>query len=421
MNPRFLYLVSSGIRMNPPSARNLAIPVAPVPPDMSCTAVFDRFMSEPATWDIPVVRNGWPIGLVSRRNFMLTYARAYGPELYGKRPVTQFLETDILIVHADTSCETINAKARDVFGDGRIRPFVVTEHGRYLGVGDGARLMLVLADLAEARAAALEEQTRRAEAASASKTQFLASMSHELRTPLNAIIGFTELMRLKTLGAVEPPRYREYVDDIHKSGLHLLSMINELLDMAKIESGHVELDESVFFPVDVGLDVLRMLRQSIADAGIALRVHVPDGLPPICADQQQIRRVLINLLSNAIKYTPQGGSVTLSICICGAREGCGIEGLLLTIEDTGIGIPAEKIEKVMEPFEQVENSFTRTKAGTGLGLPLSKAMLEAHGGRLWLESELGKGTRAHALLPASRLVWDRSLRRKARQRGTSPV
>ena len=388
---------------------------------MSCAAVFDRFLSEPATWDIPVVQNDRPIGLISRRNFMLTYARAYGPELYGKRPVTQFLETDFLTVHADTSCETINAQARNVFGDGRIRPFVVTEHERYLGVGDGARLMVVLADLAEARAAALEEQTRKAEAASASKTQFLASMSHELRTPLNAIIGFTDLMRLKTMGEVQPPRYREYVDDIHKSGLHLLSMINELLDMAKIESGHVELDESIFFPLDVGLDVLRMLRQSIADARLDLRVRVPGGLPPICADQQQIRRVLINLLSNAIKYTPQGGSVTLSVHICGAQEGCGIEGMLLTVEDTGIGIPDDKIEKVMEPFEQVENSFTRTRAGTGLGLPLSKAMLEAHGGRLWLESELGKGTKAHALLPASRIVWSSVARREARQRGASPV
>lgn len=392
--------------MTPPAARDLAIHVVPVSPDTGCASVFDRFLSEPETRSIPIVRNGRPVGVVSRKNFLITYARMYGAELYGKRPVALLMERDVLIVDAGTSCETINARARSAFGDMRMRPFVVTENGTYAGIGDAARLMMVMADLAAARAAALEEQTRRAEAASASKTQFLASMSHELRTPLNAIIGFADLMRLKTLGEVQPPRYQEYVEDIHKSGVHLLNMINELLDMAKIESGHVELRETVFFPVDVGLDVLRMLRQSIAEAELQLRVTIAEGLPPIYADQQQIRRVLINLLSNAIKYTPAGGTVTLSVCVCGPNDECGVEGMLLTVEDTGIGIPAEKLEKVLEAFEQVENSFTRTRAGTGLGLALTKAMVEAHGGRLWLESELGKGTKAHALLPSARIVTD---------------
>src|SRR5690606_26720376 len=120
-----------------------------------------------------------------------------------------------------------------------------------------------------------------------------------------------------------------------------------LLDMAKIESGHVELRESIFNPMEVGLEVLRMLRQSIAQAALQLRVAVEDGLPPIHADQQQIRRVLINLLSNAIKYTPQGGTVTLSVCVCTEDDICGVEGMLLTVEDTGIGIPGDKLEKVL--------------------------------------------------------------------------
>ncbi|HAC57780.1 MAG TPA: PAS domain-containing sensor histidine kinase, partial [Rhodobiaceae bacterium] len=165
--------------------------------------------------------------------------------------------------------------------------------------------------------------------------------------------------------------------------------------------------------LDVGLEVLRMLRQSMVEAHLQLRVDVADGLPPIHADQQQIRRILINLLSNAIKYTPAGGTVTLSVCICEEGDGCGVEGMLLTVEDTGIGIPGDKLEKVLEPFEQVENSFTRTRAGTGLGLALTKAMVEAHGGRLWLESEVGKGTRAHALLPPSRIVREEMARRRA--------
>jgi len=400
--------------MMSPSARELAIAVPSVSPDTTCAAVFDRLLAEPETRNIPVVRNGRPIGLISRKNFLLTYVRMYGAELYGRRPVSRLMESDFLIVDAAATCEAINAQARDAFGDARLRPFVVTDSGRYVGVGDATKLMLVMADLATARASALEEETRRAEAASASKTQFLASMSHELRTPLNAIIGFADLMRLKTLGEMQPARYGEYIEDIHKSGVHLLTMINELLDMAKIESGHVELRETVFDPKDLGLEVLRMLRQAIAEAKLDLRVAVADGLPPIHADQQQIRRVLINLLSTAIKYTPAGGTITLSVCICERKNDiCGAEGMLLTVEDTGIGIPGDKLEKVLEPFEQVENSFTRTRAGTGLGLALSKAMVEAHGGRLWLESELGQGTRAHALLPASRIVRDAQAKRRA--------
>jgi two-component system cell cycle sensor histidine kinase PleC len=404
----------------PPCARDLAIPVTPVSPVTTCAAVFDRLLSEPEVKTIPVVQDGLPVGLVGRKNFLLTYVRMYGAELYGKRPVALLMEQDILIVDGSVSCEAISAPVRDASGSARVRPFVVTEGGIYAGVGDTTRLMMVMADLAVERAAALQEETRKAEAANVSKTQFLASMSHELRTPLNAIIGFTDLMRLKTLGEVQPARYAEYVDDIHKSGLHLLNMINELLDMAKIESGHVELRETVFCPTDVGLEVLRMLRQSIVDADLQLRVDVAEDLPPIHADRQQIHRILINLLSNSIKYTPARGVVTLSARIC---EGNGDHsgGMLLMVADTGIGIPADLLETVLEPFEQVENSLTRTRAGTGLGLALTKAMVEAHGGRLWLESELGKGTKAYALLPPCRIVNTISRPSAVAQRGASPV
>ncbi|MEQ8267582.1 MAG: ATP-binding protein [Parvibaculum sp.] len=407
--------------MTPPQARDLATLVPPVSPQASCGAVFDRLLSEPETQNIPVTRNGRPVGLIGRQGFLRKYARPYGPELYGRTPIARLMERDLVTVEGGMSCETIDVRSQDGYGNPVLRPFVVTEGGFYRGMGNTTRLMLVMADLATARAAALEEETRRAEAASRSKTQFLASMSHELRTPLNAIIGFADLMRLKTFGELQPARYGEYVDDIHRSGLHLLNMINELLDMAKIESGHVELRETTFHPLDIGIDVLRMLRQSIADARLSLRVDMADDLPFIRADQQQIRRILINLLSNAIKYTPAGGSITLAVCVCGADEACGEEGLKVTVEDTGIGIPADMLQKVMEPFEQVENSFTRTRAGTGLGLSLTKAMVEAHGGKLWLESELGRGTRAHALLPLERIVMEAPLRRKSAQRGASPV
>ncbi|MCF8469343.1 MAG: hypothetical protein K9G30_01015 [Parvibaculum sp.] len=405
--------------MMPPSARELALPVIPVPPDVCCADIFERFLAEPETLHIPVVIDRRPVGLISRQNFLLTYGRIYSAELYGRSSITRLMEHDMLLVDGGTSCENIHKPAQD--SERRLRPFVVTENGLYAGVGEAAELMLVIADLATARAAALKEETVRAEAASRSKTQFLASMSHELRTPLNAIIGFTDLMRLKTFGELQPSRYGEYVEDIYRSGVHLLHMINELLDMGKIESGHVELCETVFHPADVGLEVLHMLRQSLAEAGLNLRIDVAKNLPPICADQQQVRRILINLLSNSIKYTPAGGTITLSVCICSDTSDCGVEGMKVTVADTGIGIPEHKLEKVLEPFEQVENSFTKTRAGTGLGLSLTKAMLEAHGGRLWLESELGHGTRAHALLPTSRIVWNEMIGTGTLQRGASPV
>ena len=391
-----------------PCARDLAVRVAPVSPGTTCAEIFERLLSEPDIRSIPVVKHGRPIGIVSRKNFLLTYVRMYGAEIYGRKPVTRLMERDVLIVDADTRCETINDLARNAFGKNRMRPFLVSENGLYAGVGDASQLMMVMADLATSRAAALEEETRRAEAASASKTQFLANMSHELRTPLNAIIGFAGLMQQKMLGEISPARYGEYVDDIYNSGIHLLGMINELLDMAKIEAGHVELRETAFHPMDVGFDVLRMLRQSIADARLDLRIDAPDDLPLILADQDQVRRVLINLMSNAIKYTPPGGTVTLRVCMCPGGDNCDTEGIRLTVEDTGVGIPEDKLDKVLEPFEQVENSFTRSKPGTGLGLALSRAMIEAHGGRLWLESELGVGTRGHALLPPERIVSRRS-------------
>ena len=391
-----------------PCARDLAVRVAPVSPGTTCAEIFERLLSEPDIRSIPVVKHGRPIGIVSRKNFLLTYVRMYGAEIYGRKPVTRLMERDVLIVDGDTRCETINDLARNAFGKNRMRPFLVSENGLYAGVGDASQLMMVMADLATSRAAALEEETRRAEAASASKTQFLANMSHELRTPLNAIIGFAGLMQQKMLGEISPARYGEYVDDIYNSGIHLLGMINELLDMAKIEAGHVELRETAFHPMDVGFDVLRMLRQSIADARLDLRIDAPDDLPLILADQDQVRRVLINLMSNAIKYTPPGGTVTLRVCMCPGGDNCDTEGIRLTVEDTGVGIPEDKLDKVLEPFEQVENSFTRSKPGTGLGLALSRAMIEAHGGRLWLESELGVGTRAHALLPPERIVSRRS-------------
>ncbi len=384
--------------MTNPTARDLAEPVAPLAPDMFCADVFDRLLAEGDLLNIPVVDGDRPVGLVSRQDFLLVYVRMYGREVYGRQPITALMNAAPVIVDAGMSCEEINARLLSTPASFALQGFIVVENGRYLGLGSAAMLMRVTGDIVMRRAEELERQRRRAEAANESKTQFLAGMSHELRTPLNAIIGFADLIRMQLFGPVDPPRYLEYVEDIHDSGRHLLHMINELLDMAKIEAGRFDLHEDVIDLAHIGTEVLRMLRQSIETARVKLDVCMPAALPLIRADEQQVRRVVVNLLSNAIKFTPAGGNIIMS-----GRE-CPDGSLELTVTDTGIGIPADKLDKVLEPFEQVENSFTRTRAGTGLGLPLTKAMVEVHGGTLTLESEMGQGTRVCVLLPAERIL-----------------
>ncbi len=380
------------------TARDLATPIEPLAPDVSCADVFERLLLDGDLLNVPVVDEGRAVGLVSRHDFLLIYVRMYGREVYGRQPVTALMSRNPVVVEAASGCEEINARLLAAHENSPLQGFIVEERGRYLGLGSATTLMRVMAEITARRAEELEEQRRRAEAASMSKTQFLAGMSHELRTPLNAIIGFADLIRMELLGPIDPPRYLEYAHDIHGSGIHLLGMINELLDMAKIEAGHVDLHEAVFHPAEIGGEVLRMLRQAATNARVRIDVRLPGNLPYIRADEQQMRRVLLNLLSNAIKFTPAGGRITLS-----ARELPG-SGFEVAVTDTGIGIPADKLDRVLEPFEQVENSFTRTRAGTGLGLPLTKAMMEAHGGRLVLESELGKGTCVRAILPPERIV-----------------
>jgi two-component system cell cycle sensor histidine kinase PleC len=383
------------------TARDLAKPVAPFLPDVSCAEVFDRLLSTGDLLNVPVVDRGRAVGLVNRLDFMLTYVRMYGREIYGRKPVTALMGRSPVIVDAAASCEEINASLLAAHESSPLQGFIVEENGRYLGLGSAATLLRVMAETTARHAEELERQRKRAEAASESKTQFLAGMSHELRTPLNAIIGFADLIRMQLFGPIDPPRYLEYADDIHGSGVHLLGMINELLDMAKIEAGRVDLHESVIHPAEIGYEVLRMLRQSAGNARVRVEMRVPESLPYIRADEQQIRRVLVNLLSNAIKFTPAGGRVTIS-----ARE-LSEGGLEFAVRDTGIGIPADKLDRVLEPFEQVENSFTRTRSGTGLGLPLTKAMMEAHGGHLVLESVLDQGTCVRAILPPERIVAQR--------------
>ena len=244
-----------------------------------------------------------------------------------------------------------------------------------------------LADLADKYA---REKTR-AEAANRSKSEFLANMSHELRTPLNAIIGFSEVMLAQMFGPMGSDKYAEYSRDIHRSGQFLLDVINDILDMSKIEAGRMAL-ECETLPVDAALDeVMRLITPRAFEGKVTVEREVPQGFT-LWADRRAFKQVLINLLSNAVKFTPEGGRITVA---ASAANGF----MVIAIRDTGIGIPARDIEKLGRPFEQVENQFTKTRGGSGLGLAISRSFVELHGGTLTIRSTVGQGTEVTVTFP----------------------
>ena len=240
-----------------------------------------------------------------------------------------------------------------------------------------------------------EAEKIRAEAASQAKSDFLANMSHELRTPLNAINGFSEIMAGEMYGPVGDARYRDYARDILSSGPHLLALINDILDMSKIEAGKMNMRFEPVCLADLAEEALRVVRNRADAAGLNLVLDFGE-LPDVEADYRAVKQVLLNLLSNAIKFTPRGGRVTVR---GEQREDALGERVRISVQDTGIGILPQDLERLARPFEQVENQHSKTTQGTGLGLALSKSLIELHGGLLDLRSAPGRGTVASFALP----------------------
>ena len=245
------------------------------------------------------------------------------------------------------------------------------------------------------RERALFEAKEVAESANRAKSEFLANISHELRTPLNAIIGFSELIIAETMGPIAKP-YREYLQDVLNSGRHLLELINDILDLAKAEAGQLDLNEEALDIMSVTDGVVRLMRERAMRNGLRLTTTIAPDLPPLRADPRKLRQILLNLISNAVKFTPAGGSVRV-------EAECASDGdLLLRVIDTGIGIAPEDIAVALKPFGQVDGTLSRKYEGTGLGLPLTRAMVELHNGQILIESELDRGTTVIIRLPADR-------------------
>jgi len=243
-----------------------------------------------------------------------------------------------------------------------------------------------------------DEARRRAEEANMAKSRFLASMSHELRTPLNAILGFSEVMATEVLGPLNNPLYKEYAGDIHRSGSHLLELINEILDLSRIEAGKYELSEESVSLLELAEDCIGMIQLRAKSKNISIEEQFERGLPSLWADEKALRQVILNLLSNAVKFPPQGGEIVVK---AGWPAG---GGQYVSIRDNGPGIPENEIPVVLSAFGQGSIAIKSAEQGTGLGLPIVQAILAKHGGEFKLRSKLREGTEVVAILPSSRVL-----------------
>jgi two-component system cell cycle sensor histidine kinase PleC len=250
-------------------------------------------------------------------------------------------------------------------------------------------------ELRETRDDALRKRFE-AEAANASKTTFLANMSHELRTPLNAILGFSDIIASETFGEINNKRYQQYAADINASGAHLLSLINDILDVAKIEAGRMELQPKTLDPKRAIEAALMVVLARAEDKKQHVSVQLAATGPRIFVDERALKQIVINLMSNAIKFTQRSGS----ICVSGGFTPDG--GYEICVEDNGPGIAPEYLERVFMPFNQIDNRYSRQEGGTGLGLSLVRGLAQLHGGKAWIESEVDAGTRAYVYFPVGK-------------------
>ncbi|MCM8732745.1 ATP-binding protein [Azospirillum sp. A1-3] len=376
------------------TAAGLAVPVPPLTLDQECAAALARFQRQPELAALPVVDgDGRVAGLLERGRLLPDR----GGEGGGRRLVSDAMDPHPLLIEGATPLAEIGRRLAKLKPAALVTGFLVAEQGRYLGVGTVTGLMARSAEQTELRARQLEEARRQAEQAIRAKTAFLANMSHEIRTPLTAMMGFAELLEQEVLGPHAIPLYREYARDIAESGRHLMELINDLLDLSKADADRLELVDGTVDVVRVTIGTARLLAERASRHGVSIATEVPLDLPPLRADERKLRQMLLNLLSNAVKFTPINGVVTL-----GARM-VADGALWLSVHDTGIGMTGEELGKALEPWGQVDSALARSQIGTGLGLPLTKRLIELHGGRLDVVSRRDEGTTMSLVFPAERV------------------
>jgi two-component system, cell cycle sensor histidine kinase PleC len=377
------------------TAAGLTVPVAPLGVGGLCAEACDRFSRKADLWALAVVeRDGHPVGLVERQSLL---RRCAGAAETAALPIAQVMDPAPLLIEANVGLSEIGRRLARLKPPTPQSSFIVVEEGRYRGLGTVADLMLLSIEQSDLRARQLEAAKRQADQANRAKTAFLANMSHEIRTPLNAMMGFAEILEQEVLGAHAIPLYGEYARDIADSGRHLMDLINDLLDLSKAEAMRLELSEVLIDVSRVVASGARLLSERAARNGVRIVSAVPPSLPTLRADERKLRQMLLNLLSNAVKFTPSEGIVTVGGHVAGNGA------LWLSVHDTGIGMSGEDLAKAMEPWGQIDNALGRGHVGTGLGLPLTKCLIELHGGRLDVVSTPDRGTTMALVFPATRV------------------
>ena len=378
-------------------ARDLASAAPTILPETTGAMVLDLLRGNTA---LPLVAvtdaHGVIYGAIERDNLLSVFAQPLWFDVYFKRSIQPLMNRSPLIVDEgmplDDIKRLITSEHREAIESG----FLVTRHGRFAGIGTMARLLELTVEQAHRRLQQLDEARAAAEFAAASRARFLATMSHELRTPLNAIIGFSELLLAQPDAGRASPQLGDYLGDIRGSGRHLLDLINDILDYSKLEAGAMNLVATPFALDDMLESALGVVRGQAAARDIRLEFTASSGLD-LHADERRLRQVVINLLSNAVKFSPSGSAIDL-------RARLDLAGSpVIEIEDRGCGIAPKDLERVFEPFTQVESHLNRRNDGTGLGLSLSRQIMTLHRGALHLESRLGEGTTAVMTLPPETL------------------
>ncbi|HVJ40721.1 MAG TPA: ATP-binding protein [Dongiaceae bacterium] len=383
------------------TANDVAMVAPSITPEMTGGEVLDLFSANPSLPIFAVLgRDGALLGIIERDRLLFQFSQPLWYDVYNRRPIGPLVNTRPLAVDVSTTIDRIKAMIAFDYPEAIGTGFVITENGRYAAIGTMMLLLERTVEEANLHATELEAARRHAASANKAKSQFLATMSHELRTPLNAIIGFSELLLIDASANRMPERLGEYLTDIRSSGQHLLALINDILDYSKLEADRMEI---VMEPIAVPRLVMAASRIASGQAsnyGVEIEAaEIPEVM--ISGDERRLRQVLINLLSNAIKFSPAGEKVNITAHVDLANQ------LTIRVIDRGIGIAPEDLERIFMPFVQVSNTLNRTTAGTGLGLSLSRLLMERHGGSLELESVPGEGTTAIVTLPAECLLTGR--------------